>query len=230
MSDAPADSSHALLQSYMRMTQDSGVTQSSWVGGVLPDALFHQRILLPDDDPLRLRIDPYSGPVSVPGRISYGQSSYGYDLRAARKYLIFSDVLALVVDPLDLDRVIKERTDSGQFVYHEGDACLIPPNSFALAESMETIRIPRDCIALMLGKSTYARCGINLNMTPLEPEWRGVVTIEIANMTRLPARIHSNQGIGQMLLFKGAGVCRTSYADKRSRYQDQTGLTLPRAT
>lgn len=197
--------------------------------GLLADHQIRSRLSLPKGDPSRLVISPFSESESPDGQISWGLSSYGYDLRVGTKYLIFSDVLGTVIDPLTLRREIKERFEANKYVKHEGDDCIVPPNSFVLAESLEYFEIPRDCSCIVLGKSTYARCGINLNMTPLEPEWRGIVTIEIANLTRLPGRIHSNQGIGQVLFLKGDAICEKSYADKKGRYQDQTGLTLPHA-
>lgn len=197
--------------------------------GLLADHQIKARLCMPATNDQRLVIRPFSEAVSEPGKVSWGLSSYGYDLRVGTKYLIFSDVLGTIVDPLTLKQEVDAKFRQNQYCEHEGPDCIIPPNSFVLAESLEYFEIPRDVSCVVLGKSTYARCGINLNMTPLEPEWRGVVTIEIANLTRLPARIHSNQGIGQVLFLKGDSVCQKSYADKRSRYQDQTGLELPSA-
>lgn len=197
--------------------------------GLLPDWRIRQRVHLPEGDPRKMVISPFAEQTKVDGKISWGLSSYGYDLRLGRKYLIFSDVLGMVVDPLTFRQEIEDRKRHHKYVEHEGDNCLIPPNSFVLAESLETLRIPRDVLAIVLGKSTYARCGIHLTMTPLEPEWLGIVTIEISNATRLPARVHSEQGIGQAIFLSGE-PCEKSYADKQgASYQDQKGLTLPRA-
>jgi len=154
-----------------------------------------------------------------PGTISYGVSSYGYDVRVGRHFKVFTNVRCAVVDP--------KHFDSNSFVDVEGDHCLIPPNSFALAETVEYLEIPRDVIAICVGKSTYARCGIIVNVTPLEPEWRGKITLEISNTTPLPAKIYANEGIAQILFLRAEKVCETSYADKKGKYQDQKGLTLP---
>jgi dCTP deaminase len=151
--------------------------------------------------------------------ISYGVTSYGYDVRVDRHFKVFTNARCTVVDPKNFD--------PASFVDIEADYCLIPPNSFALAETVEYLEIPRDIIAVCVGKSTYARCGIIVNVTPLEPEWRGRVTIEISNTTPLPAKIYANEGIAQILFFKGSAMCQTSYADKKGKYQDQKGLTLP---
>ena len=151
--------------------------------------------------------------------VSYGTSSYGYDIRCAREFKIFTNVHSTVVDPKNFDEK--------SFVDIEGDSCIIPPNSFALAATVESFEIPRDVLAVCLGKSTYARCGIIVNVTPLEPEWRGKITIEISNTTPLPAKIYANEGIAQILFFRADAVCEKSYADKKGKYQDQKGLTLP---
>lgn len=163
-------------------------------------------------------ITPFSEGEKRPGVISYGLTSYGYDLRLGRKFKVFTNAHCAVVDPKNFDPAC--------FVDIEGDYCLIPPNSFALAESLETISIPRNIQTICLGKSTYARCGIIVNVTPLEPEWRGKVTIEISNTTPLPAKVYANEGILQVLFFRGL-PCETSYADKNGIYQSQEGLTLP---
>jgi dCTP deaminase len=198
--------------------------------GVLPDWMIRQRTLLSEGHPHRLVIEPYSEGVREPGVVSYGLSSYGYDIRLGRNYLIFSDVAATEIDPITLATTIEEKKREGRFAeFLDRDYAIIPPNSFCLAESLEYVEIPRDCIAMVLGKSTWARCGCNLNMTPLEPEWKGVITIEIINATRLPLRVHSGHGIGQMLFFRGEAACERSYQDKKGLYQDQQGLTLPRA-
>jgi dCTP deaminase len=154
-----------------------------------------------------------------PGAISYGISSYGYDVRVGRHFKVFTNVYGAIVDP-------KNFTPHA-FVDIEADSCVIPPNSFALAETVEYFEIPRDVLAICMGKSTYARCGIIVNVTPLEPEWRGKITIEISNTTPLPAKIYANEGIAQILFLRADAVCRTSYADKKGKYQDQKGLTLP---
>jgi dCTP deaminase len=154
--------------------------------------------------------------------ISYGVSSYGYDMRVAPEFRIFTNVLSAVVDP--------KAFDARSFVEHEGDVCIVPPNSFALARSVEYFRIPRNVLTICVGKSTYARCGIITNVTPFEPEWEGHVTLEISNTTPLPARIYANEGICQVLFFEADAddVCEISYRDKAGKYQAQTGVTLPR--
>jgi dCTP deaminase len=152
--------------------------------------------------------------------ISFGLSSYGYDMRVADEFRIFHNALSPVVDPKAFD----ERS----FVEYEGDICLIPPNSFALARSVEYFRIPRDVLTLCVGKSTYARCGIITNVTPFEPEWEGFVTLEISNTTPLPARIYANEGIAQVLFFESDEPCEVSYSDKKGKYQAQRGVTPPR--
>ncbi len=164
-------------------------------------------------------IRPFAEGNVRPGVISYGVTSYGYDVRVGRHFKVFTNAHCAVVDP--------KQFDPKSFVDIEGDTCLIPPNSFALAETVEYLEIPRDIIAICLGKSTFARCGIIVNVTPLEPEWRGKITIEISNTTPLPAKIYANEGIAQILFLRAEQVCRTSYADKKGKYQDQRGLTLP---
>jgi len=167
-------------------------------------------------------VDSQVGQVDAQGRrvISYGQSSYGYDMRVAPEFKIFTNVLSAIVDPKDFDH--------RSFVEFGGDVCIVPPNSFALARSVEYFRIPREVLTICVGKSTYARCGIIVNVTPIEPEWRGKITLEISNTTPLPAKIYANEGIAQLLFLKGERVCAVSYADKNGKYQDQPGLTLPR--
>ena len=167
-----------------------------------------------------IHIDPFADERITPGAISFGVSSYGYDVRVGARYKVFTNVHSAVVDP----KAFSEQS----FVDIEGDHCLIPPNSFALAETVEYLEIPRDVLAVCVGKSTYARCGIIVNVTPLEPEWRGRVTIEISNTTPLPAKIYSNEGIAQILFLRADQVCEVSYADKSGKYQDQKGLTLPK--
>lgn len=152
--------------------------------------------------------------------ISYGLSSYGYDIRCAREFKIFTNVHSTVVDPKNFDEK--------SFVDVEGDHCIIPPNSFALARTIEYFRIPRDVLTVCLGKSTYARCGIIVNVTPFEPEWEGYVTLEFSNTTPLPAKIYANEGCAQVLFLRGEG-CEVSYKDRGGKYQGQVGVTLPRA-
>ena len=166
-----------------------------------------------------VKIEPFAPAASRPGIISYGVSSYGYDVRVGRRFKVFTNARCTVVDPKNFD--------TASFLDFEGDHCLIPPNSFVLAETVEYLEIPRDVIAICVGKSTYARCGIIVNVTPLEPEWRGRVTMEISNTTPLPAKIYANEGIAQILFFRAEAVCEKSYADKKWKYQDQKGLTLP---
>lgn len=152
--------------------------------------------------------------------ISYGTSSYGYDVRCANEFKIFTNINSAVVDP-------KEFADDS-FVDFTGDVCIIPPNSFALARTVEYFRIPRSVLTVCLGKSTYARCGIIVNVTPLEPEWEGHVTLEFSNTTPLPAKIYANEGVAQMLFYESDEVCETSYKDRGGKYQGQTGVTLPK--
>ncbi|MER3415115.1 MAG: dCTP deaminase [Gemmataceae bacterium] len=166
-----------------------------------------------------IRIDPLAQGQRIPGVISYGITSYGYDVRIGRRFKVFTNVYGAVVDPKNFS--------PAAFVDVEGDFCLIPPNSFALAETVEYFEIPRDVLAICVGKSTYARCGIIVNITPLEPEWRGRITLEISNTTPLPAKIYANEGIAQIVFLRAERVCRVSYADKKGKYQDQKGLTLP---
>ncbi len=154
------------------------------------------------------------------GVISYGVSSYGYDIRVADEFNIFTNINHSIVDPKDFDEK--------SFVVRKASDCIIPPNSFALARTVEYFRIPRDILTVCVGKSTYARCGIIINVTPFEPEWEGYVTLEISNTTPLPAKIYANEGIAQVLFFRGNEPCQTSYADKKGKYQRQKGLTLPK--
>ena len=152
--------------------------------------------------------------------ISYGTSSYGYDVRCADHFKIFTNINSAIVDP--------KRFDESSFVDFSGDVCIIPPNSFALARTVEYFRIPRNVLTICLGKSTYARCGIIVNVTPLEPEWEGHVTLEFSNTTPLPARIYANEGVAQFLFFESDEVCETSYLDRGGKYQGQQGVTLPK--
>ena len=165
-------------------------------------------------------INPFSEKQVREGVISYGLSSYGYDLRVADEFKIFTNVNNALVDPKNFDEK--------SFVNVTTDICIVPPNSFALARSVEYFKIPRSILTICVGKSTYARCGIIVNVTPIEPEWRGKITLEISNTTPLPAKIYANEGIAQLIFLKGDRVCATSYADKSGKYQDQRGLTLPR--
>ncbi len=165
-------------------------------------------------------IEPYEDRQVRDGVISYGVSSYGYDMRVAREFKIFTNVLSSIVDPKDFD--------PKSFVEFEGDTCIVPPNSFALARSVEYFRIPRDILTICVGKSTYARCGIITNVTPFEPEWEGFVTLEISNTTPLPAKIYANEGIAQVLFLQGNAPPDVSYRDKKGKYQAQVGITLPR--
>lgn len=165
-------------------------------------------------------IEPFNKKQVRKGVISYGVSSYGYDMRVADEFKIFTNINNTVVDP--------KRFDAKSFCDFKGDVCIIPPNSFALASSVEYFRIPRDVIVICLGKSTYARCGIVVNVTPLEPEWEGHVTIEISNTTPLPAKIYANEGIAQLLFIQAAEICEISYKDKSGKYQAQKGITLPK--
>ena len=165
-------------------------------------------------------IEPFTDRQIREGVISYGVSSYGYDIRVADEFRIFTNVNSTIVDP--------KHFDPRSLVDYKGEACLIPPNSFALARSIEYFRIPRNVLTICLGKSTYARCGIIVNVTPLEPEWEGQVTIEISNTTPLPAKIHAHEGICQFLFLQGNEPCETSYADKSGKYMGQRGTALPR--
>ena len=151
--------------------------------------------------------------------ISYGTSSYGYDIRCADEFKIFTNINSAIVDPKEFD--------ADSFVDFQGDVCIIPPNSFALARTVEYFRIPRNVLTICLGKSTYARCGIIVNVTPLEPEWEGHITLEFSNTTPLPAKIYANEGVAQVLFFESDEVCETSYKDRGGKYQGQTGVTLP---
>lgn len=153
--------------------------------------------------------------------VSYGTSSYGYDVRCAEDFKIFTNINSAVVDPKNFD--------DSSFVDVRSDVCIIPPNSFALARTVEYFRIPRDVLVICLGKSTYARCGIIVNVTPLEPEWEGHVTLEFSNTTTLPAKVYANEGVAQMIFMGAEEVCDVSYADRGGKYQGQRGVTLPRA-
>jgi len=165
-------------------------------------------------------IEPFIDGQVRDGAISYGLSAYGYDIRVSNEFKVFTNVYSSVVDP--------KQFDENSFVEMETDVCLIPPNSFALARTVEYFRIPRSTITLCVGKSTYARCGIIVNVTPFEPEWEGYVTLEISNTTPLPAKIYANEGIAQVLFFESDDLCEVSYADKKGKYQKQVGITPPK--
>jgi dCTP deaminase len=165
-------------------------------------------------------IEPYEGRQVRQGMISYGVSSYGYDIRVADEYKIFTNINNTLVDPKNFT--------SDNFVTVTGDHVIIPPNSFVLAKTVEYFRIPRNCLVVCIGKSTYARCGLIVNVTPLEPEWEGILTLEISNTTPLPAKVYSNEGIAQLMFFESDEMCEISYKDKKGKYQAQSGLTLPR--
>ncbi|NOS35523.1 MAG: dCTP deaminase, partial [Deltaproteobacteria bacterium] len=165
-------------------------------------------------------IEPFEEKQVREGSISYGVSSYGYDIRIADDFKIFTNVNNAIVDP--------KKFDSQSFVDYKGDVCIIPPNSFALGRSVEYFRIPRNVMTICVGKSTYARCGIITNVTPFEPEWEGFVTLEISNTTPLPAKIYANEGIAQVLFFESDEEPEVSYRDKKGKYQSQVGITLPK--
>ncbi len=165
-------------------------------------------------------IEPFAEKQVRDGVISYGVSSYGYDIRIADEFKIFTNLNSTVVDPKNMD--------PGSMVDFKGPIAIIPPNSFALGRTVEYFRIPRNVLTICVGKSTYARCGIITNVTPFEPEWEGFVTLEISNTTPLPAKVYANEGIAQVLFFESDEECETSYRDKKGKYQKQVGITLPR--
>jgi dCTP deaminase len=165
-------------------------------------------------------IEPFADSQVRDGVISFGVSSYGYDIRVADEFKIFTNVFSAVVDP--------KHFDPKSMVDYKGNVCIIPPNSFALARTVEYFRIPRSVLTICLGKSTYARCGIIVNVTPFEPEWEGFVTLEISNTTPLPAKIYANEGIAQVLFFEADDQCEISYADKKGKYQKQRSIVLPK--
>ena len=166
-------------------------------------------------------IEPFVDRQAREGVVSYGVSSYGYDIRVADEYKVFTNLYSTVVDPKNFD--------PKSFVDIKADVCIIPPNSFALARTIEYFRIPRDILTVCLGKSTYARCGIIVNVTPFEPEWEGQVTLEFSNTTSLPAKIYANEGVAQVLFLESDEVCEVSYKDRNGKYQGQRGVTLPKA-
>ena len=165
-------------------------------------------------------ITPFEERMKRDGIISYGLSSYGYDCRLSDEFMIFTNVDSAIVDPKNFS--------NDSFVERKTDVCVIPPNSFVLCRTVETFKVPRDVLVVCLGKSTYARCGLIVNVTPLEPEWEGQVTLEISNTTPLPAKVYANEGIAQFLFFQGASECEVSYADRAGKYMGQQGVTLPR--
>ena len=168
----------------------------------------------------RKMIEPFCEKQVADGLISYGLSSYGYDIRIADEFKIFTNIHSATVDPKNFD--------TRSFIDVKADVCIIPPNSFALARTVEYFRIPRNVLTICLGKSTYARCGIIVNVTPFEPEWEGYVTLEFSNTTPLPAKIYANEGLAQVLFFESDTPCDVSYADKKGKYNKQQGVTLPR--
>ncbi len=181
--------------------------------GIMPDSWIREHAA-------KGMIEPYVENLQREGVISYGVSSYGYDARVSDEFKIFTNVDSAIVDPKSFDQK--------GFVDRKTDCCIIPPNSFALARTVEYFRIPRDVLVVCVGKSTYARCGIIVNVTPLEPEWEGHVTLEFSNTTPLPAKIYANEGACQFLFLKGDSICETSYGDRKGKYQGQKGVTLPR--
>lgn len=182
--------------------------------GIMPDHWIRDQSLLNG------MIEPFVEKQTAKGAISFGLSSYGYDARCSNEFKIFTNVDNAIVDPKNFSEQ--------SFVDREVDVCVIPPNSFALTRSVEYFRIPKDTLVVCLGKSTYARCGLIVNVTPLEPGWEGHVTLEISNTTPLPAKVYANEGIAQFLFFKGSSVCETSYADRSGKYMGQRGVTLPK--
>ncbi|MEI6558110.1 MAG: dCTP deaminase [Rhodospirillaceae bacterium] len=181
---------------------------------IMPDSWIRDMALT------RGMIEPFVEQQKKEGVISYGLSSYGYDARVSNEFKIFTNVDSAIVDP-------KNFSEAG-FVSRDVDVCVIPPNSFALARSVEYFRVPRDVLVICLGKSTYARCGLIVNVTPLEPEWEGHVTLEISNTTPLPAKVYANEGLCQFLFLKGDSPCEISYADRAGKYMHQRGVTLPK--
>jgi dCTP deaminase len=193
------------LEQLGKLEQQMGLKPDNWIKKM---ALEHRMI------------EPFEEAQVRDGVISFGTSSYGYDIRVADEYKIFTNVFSAVVDP--------KRFDPRSMVDFKGEVCVIPPNSFALARTVEYFRIPANVLTICLGKSTYARCGIIVNVTPFEPEWEGYVTLEISNTTPLPARIYSNEGIAQVLFFEGDAPCDVTYAQKKGKYQGQQTIVLPK--
>lgn len=182
--------------------------------GIMPDHWIREQALNHG------MIEPFVEKQTAEGKISYGLSSYGYDSRCSDEFKIFTNVDNAIVDPKDFSEQ--------SFVDRQTDVCIIPPNSFVLTRSVEYFRIPKDVLVICLGKSTYARCGLIVNVTPLEPGWEGHVTLEISNTTPLPAKVYANEGVAQFLFFKGSSDCEVSYADRAGKYMGQQGVTLPR--
>lgn len=182
--------------------------------GILPDKWIREQALQ------HQMIDPFVDRQQTEGRISFGLSSYGYDARVAPEFKIFTNVDSAIIDPKDFSPT--------SFVDRETDVCILPPNSFALARTVEYFRIPEDVLVICMGKSTYARCGIIVNVTPLEPGWEGHVTLEFSNTTPLPAKLYANEGACQFLFFKGVEPCEVSYKSRQGKYMGQQGVTLPR--
>ena len=194
--------------------EESAIPHGTRHGGILPDSWIRTQAREND------LITPFVEAQKRDGVISYGVSSYGYDARVSDEFRVFTNVDSAIIDPKDF------RDEA--FVERKQDVCIIPPNSFVLARTVEYFKIPRDVLVICLGKSTYARCGIIVNVTPLEPEWEGHVTLEFSNTTPLPAKIYANEGACQFLFLRGESVCEVSYSDRKGKYQGQTGVTLPR--
>jgi dCTP deaminase len=174
-----------------------------------------------------ISIEPFQKNATRPGTVSYGVSSYGYDVRVGTKFKIFTNATSGGVAVIDPKRFTDDLFVNVDTTETGNDYIIIPPNSFVLCETVEVFEIPRDVLAICVGKSTYARCGLIVNVTPLEPQWRGKITLEISNTTPLPAKIYANEGIAQLIFLQASQVCDISYADKKGKYQDQEGLTLP---
>lgn len=197
-----------------KQTSVETMTAEGTMPGIMPDHWIREQAINHG------MIDPFVEKQTAEGKISYGLSSYGYDSRCSDEFKIFTNVDNAIVDPKNFSEK--------SFVDRQTDVCIIPPNSFVLTRSVEYFRIPKDVLVVCLGKSTYARCGLIVNVTPLEPGWEGHVTLEISNSTPLPAKIYANEGVAQFLFFKGSSECETSYADRAGKYMKQTGVTLPK--
>jgi len=202
------------MQQSQRQDIEKQIGYEGFAPGLLADGQIRELALS------RAMIDPFVERQKRDGNISFGLSSYGYDARAAREFKIFTNVDNAIVDPKDFSHQ--------SFVDREVDVCVIPPNSFALSRTIEYFRIPEDILVICLGKSTYARCGLIVNVTPLEPGWEGHVTLEISNTTPLPAKVYANEGIAQFLFFKGSTPCEVNYAARSGKYMGQRGVTLPK--
>lgn len=214
MSKIDSKAAAALRENLKRRKAVDNANAPCFPSGILAD---HQIRTLANDCAM---IEPFCEKQNANGVISYGLSSYGYDARTADEFKIFTNVDNALVDPKDFSHQ--------SFVDRKQDVCVIPPNSFALARTIEYFKIPKDILVICLGKSTYARCGLIVNVTPLEPEWEGHVTLEISNTTPLPARVYANEGIAQFLFFRGSDFCQTTYAARGGKYMGQRGVTLPR--